>query len=692
VSAPDPSDSDSGHAVVGAGPDAPVGILIVDDRAENRLAVRAVLSSPGYRLVEAASGDEALRRLLDDEFAVLLVDVVMPGMSGFELASAIRQRERTATTPILFLTGQATDLDFVSRGYGVGAVDYLLKPLVPEMVRGKTAVFAQLYRQRKRIEQQAAQLVEAGRRESELRLVELRLASERRYRNLAEAVPHVVWTARPDGSVDYFNHRWYEQTGISAERAAGSWQIAVHADDVALLGQRWREALEAGRTFEAECRLWSVAVDGYRWHLLRAVPEEGPGGRVVSWLGTFTDIEDHKRAHAVLAEFKATLDAVLDAVMIFDPGSWRFLYVNQGARLLYGDPGDELAWLRPYALLADYDETRFRELLAPLRDGSKSAITVETGYRRRDGKLIPVEISFQLVPSGDHVVSIARDIADRKLVEMERAQLYGEALAAVEARDEFMSVASHELRTPLSSLKLQVEMLLRPPRSGAHGPPFTGKVREKLERMERQIGRLSRLVTDLMDVSRIGAGRLALELEDLDFVVLVGDVVARFKEDAAKAGCTTTVSAEGPVTGRWDRLRIEQVVTNLLANALKYGAGKPVEMTIARDGPAVRLTVRDHGIGIAPLDAERIFERFERTDAASKHPGLGLGLYIARQIVAAHGGAIRVESEPSEGSTFIVELPVITPPRERDGRREDGPLSADDGAFEEPLGEARPRH
>jgi PAS domain S-box-containing protein len=317
-----------------AGSDAPVGILVVDDHEENRVALRAILSSPEYRITEASSGAEALRLMLSQEFAVLLLDVVMPGMNGFEVASTIREREKAAEVPILFVTGQAADAEHIYKGYRVGAIDYLVKPLSPEMVRAKVAVFAALYRQRKRIERQAALLVEAERRESELRLVEARLLAERRYRALADAVPDIIFTARPDGRVDYFNQRWFELTGVSAEQAAGSWQAALHPDDAAEHLRGFREAVQLGRMFEDECRLRRSADGAYRWHLCRALPERGVGGQIVSWLGTFTDIEDQKRVEAVLVEFKETLDAVLDAVMIYQVGTWRFLYVNHGASVL----------------------------------------------------------------------------------------------------------------------------------------------------------------------------------------------------------------------------------------------------------------------------------------------------------------------------------------------------------------------
>jgi PAS domain S-box-containing protein len=278
-----------------------ISILLVDDHAQNRLAVKAILASNDYRIVEASSGPEALLRLLEEEFALLLLDVVMPEMSGFELARAIRERESTAAVPILFLTGQAIDIELVYKGYRVGAVDYLVKPLVPEMVRAKVEVFAELYRQRKRIELQAALLVDAERRESELRLLELKLAAERRYRSLAEAIPHIIWTARPDGRVDYFNRRWLEYTGIPPEEAAGSWLHALHAEDLPVCEDRWQEALRSGQMFQIECRLRKASDGAFHWHLCRVVPERGGGGEIVSWVGTLTDIVDQKRAQLVIA-------------------------------------------------------------------------------------------------------------------------------------------------------------------------------------------------------------------------------------------------------------------------------------------------------------------------------------------------------------------------------------------------------
>jgi PAS domain S-box-containing protein len=648
-------------------PEKPVSILIVDDRKENRAALRAILASPAYHIVEVSSATEALLALLREDFAVLLVDVVMPELSGFDLAAAVRQRPRTASTPIIFLTAQASDMELVYRGYRAGAVDYLVKPLVPEMVRAKVAVFAELCQQRRRIERQGVQLLDAARWENEHRLLDLRLAEERRYRGLAEAIPQIVWTAGPDGRADYFNRRWFEYTLMSPEQTASSWFGAVHPDDLPVRRVEWEKARAAGETIQAEFRLRRG--DGvYRWHLWRAVPERDSTGQVAGWVGTFTDIQDQKRVEEVLAEFKGTLDAVLDAVLIIDPGDLHFLYVNDGARVLWGYRARELARMRPFELMVDVDEPRFREHLAPLSDGTRNAITFEAPCRRKDGRTIPVEFGFQIVPvDGRHLVSIARDITSRKLAEMEREQLYEEALAAIRARDEFLSIASHELRTPLSSLQLVLETLVNPPASAP--PPSPERVREKLATALRQVSRLGDLITELLDMSRITAGRLKLERERVDLAVLARDVVGRFKEDASKAGSEVSIEAPEAVSGLWDALRIEQVITNLLANALKFGAGRPIGLTVEQEDGHAILSVRDHGIGIHPEDIERVFLRYERAVSSRAYGGLGLGLYIARQIVEAHGGTIRVESQPGAGSTFFVELPLEPPPREHPDER-----------------------
>ncbi len=485
---------------------AEVDILIVDDRPENLVAIEAVLGSDGYRFVRATSGPDALLRVLEHDFAMILIDVVMPGMDGYEVVEMIKRRERSRHTPIIFLTAADSN---IRRGYSVGAVDYLTKPLDPDVLRAKVAIFAELFRKDLRIREQAEAL---------------RAWEQQRYRNLAEAIPQIVWTASADGAITYFNHRWYEYTGQRPQDAhERGWLSVLLPADAERTATAWREGLERRAVFELECRLQRLDGEA-RWHLCRAVPELGDDDHIVAWLGTFTDCDDLKRAC---------------------------------------------------------------------------------------------------------------DTAEQ----------------AVRARDEFLSIASHELRTPLMTLQLRLKSLKR---AGA----IDGA--RRLDACLRQSSRLVALVESLFDFSRITSGRIELRRERFDLAEAARGAAERLEDLAEAAGVNVRIEAAEPVYGEWDRVRIEQVIENLMVNAIKYAANGPVEVAIRESGETATIAVIDHGPGIATADLARIFGPFERATSATSFGGLGLGLYIAREYAAAHDGAIAVASTPGHGTTFTVELPRAT--------------------------------
>ncbi|MDQ3364726.1 MAG: GAF domain-containing protein [Myxococcota bacterium] len=244
------------------------------------------------------------------------------------------------------------------------------------------------------------------------------------------------------------------------------------------------------------------------------------------------------------------------------------------------------------------------------------------------------------------------ELAHRAALAVENAALYRELQQAVRVRDDFLAAAGHELKTPLAALLMHVESLQRQLRRGV----VPSNLAPRLDKAARAGTRLERLIDELLDVSRITAGRLDLEAEWVSLDELVRDVVERFVEQAESAGCSITVHTE-PVTGTWDRSRIDQVISNLVANALKYGRGMPVELSVGTSGDAAVFRITDHGIGVAAAEQARIFERFERAVENRDFGGFGLGLWIARQIVAASGGSIDVVSAPGQGATFTVRLP-----------------------------------
>ena len=287
--------------------------------------------------------------------------------------------------------------------------------------------------------------------------------------------------------------------------------------------------------------------------------------------------------------------------------------------------------------------------------GFRSYMCVPIGVR---GQLLGA-ITFVASDSGRSYtpddLALAEALAYRASLAIDNARLYEEAQEAIRARDEFLSVASHELKTPITTLQLQIQGLIRRVRTGV--TPSAEALAERLVTSERQVERLTHLINDLLDISRITGGRLDLYIEPVDFAAVLREVSARLEESLLRAGCSLAINAPEPQVGAWDRLRLDQILTNLISNAMKYGAGKPIEISLTGTSESVRLAVADEGIGIAPENQARIFERFERAVSGRHYGGLGLGLWIVRQIVDALGGTIVVESESGRGSVFTLELP-----------------------------------
>jgi signal transduction histidine kinase len=284
--------------------------------------------------------------------------------------------------------------------------------------------------------------------------------------------------------------------------------------------------------------------------------------------------------------------------------------------------------------------------------GLRSAVCVPLTARGRVLGAVTLSYSESDRRYGEADVVLVRELARRAALAVDNARLYLEARDAVRLRDEFLSVASHELKTPLTSLRLQLALILR-----NLGEDSRGKVGGRVSTVDRQVGRLKALVESLLDVSRIRTGGLTLELGEVDLAEVVREVAAQFEDTCAQTGSRLELEGSGPLVGWWDRSRLEQVVVNLLSNALKYGAGRPIHVRWESTPERAQLVVRDEGIGIAPEALERIFQRFERAVSERHYGGLGLGLYISRQVVEALGGNIRAESTPGQGATFTVELP-----------------------------------
>jgi PAS domain S-box-containing protein len=356
--------------------------------------------------------------------------------------------------------------------------------------------------------------------------------------------------------------------------------------------------------------------------------------------------ERFRLAAIVESSEDAVISKTLDGIIT----SW-----NAGARRLFGYTAEEIVGQPISRLMPPEHRNDIVEILAKIRQGQRVE-HFESVRLNKNGEHIPVSLSVSPIRDDTGRIigaaKIARDISEQKKHQAERERLYREAREAARMREAFLSVAGHELRTPLTALQFQLHTVQKRLESGQ--PEKAGEV---LLQAKRQIQRLARMADDLLDVSQITAGRLKLELEEVELAQLVAEVAERHRESASRAGSLLRIETSQLVTGLWDRSRLDQVVTNLLSNAIKFGDGKPIAVGVEPGPERAQVTVVDQGIGISPADQAKIFERFERAVSKSSYGGMGLGLWISRQIVDAHGGWIAVASEPGRGSTFRVELP-----------------------------------
>ncbi len=540
-------------------------ILMVDDRPENLMALEASLEPMDVDLVRANSGEEALRHVLLQDFAVILLDVQMPGMNGFETAQLIKERERSRLTPIIFLTAINKDEHYVFEGYEVGAVDYMFKPFNPDVLRSKVSVFVDLYLKTEQLKEQEKRLRESEVRELELQHRAQLSASEARMAEIVGSALEAIVTFGDDRRVTLFNAAAERTFGVPAEQALGR-----PMDD--LLAAEFQGGPLEELCSQAAGRAASVR-EG-------TAPE--PEG-----------MQDHALTGVRAGGEPFPLEASISCL--------------------------QLEKERVYTLIG--------------RDVSE---------RKRAEEELRLQAEH-LARTSEELKSLNEQLTSRQR-ELENA---------IQSRSRFYASMSHELRTPINAILGYSALLL----DNIYGPLLPEQVRG-IDRANAAAKHLLELVNDILDLSKIEAGKIDLEIQPAAFPALVQDLFVTVRPLADEHGSELTLDTAGDVTVTTDPRRVRQILLNLLSNAIKFGEGNPITVTCRPlEEGGVEIDVTDRGRGIEPENLERIFDEFVQIAHPDQALGTGLGLPISRRLAVLLSGTLTVESTLGEGSTFRLMLP-----------------------------------
>jgi len=673
-------------------PDEHLKILVIDDDVLDRMAVRRALrgSEPPITVEEADESAVAFDRLARESFDCLILDYRLPGTDGLTVLREIRGRG--IRTPVIITTGQGDERLAVEL-LKAGATDYLAKAsLSPEnltlSIRNAIRV--------SRAEEQTAQT------ESALR------ESEARFRTMADSAPVLLWMGDESGARQFFNQSWLSFTGRTLEQETGrGWQQVFHPDDLAQCLVIYNAALQSRQPFELETRLRRA--DGeFRWVLESGTPRLTPDGKFVGYIGSGVDITDRKQAterQRFLAEASQLLASSLDSSVVLTTlaqlvvpylADWCTVDLvdlvesetqyNRLAVSVANPEHDALALelQRAYTFGKDDEsviasvlrtgqpvryETISSEFRAALDDGLQALGTQVGITSLMSVPLTARDHSFGVISfatgwfgraftAGDQ--ALVEDLARRASVAIDNAQLYREAQEAIKTREVFLSVASHELRTPLTSLSGNAQLLER---RVLRESSLNERDRRALRVIVEQSARLQRMIEALLDISRLQNGQLSIQRAPMDLSALARRIVEEMQPALERHTVVLLDSVESlPIMG--DELRLEQVLQNLIQNAIKYSPkGGAVEIKLYRTADRAGVAITDHGIGVPQSAIPQLFKRFYRAPNVSggQISGIGVGLFVVKEIVTLHGGTIEIASVENEGSTFTIELPLAPP-------------------------------
>ncbi|MBD2084726.1 response regulator [Coleofasciculus sp. FACHB-542] len=686
-------------------------ILLVDDHPENLLALEAVLSSLGQNLVKANSGMEALRCLLNEDFAVILLDVQMPELDGFETARLIRARERSRQTPIIFQTAYGTSDTNIFTGYSLGAIDYLVKPIEPEILLSKVSMFVGLFKNTAQVKQQALDLEAVN---AELK------KNDQQFRSFSACLPVGIFMTDIEGKCTYTNPRCQAICGFTLEESLGDgWLRSVYPEDSDRVIAQWYTYTHQRKEYSHECR-FQTREGIVRWAYIRSSPLLSDKGELIGFVGTVEDITPTKEAEASLRESKQMLQLVMNNIpqLIF----WKdrksvYLGCNYNfARVagvnapegIVGKTDYDLAWNKEEAdwyrecdnriMEADTPqyhivETQFQAdgkqswaetNKIPLHDDAGNVVGILGTYEDiTDKKLVEetlkkseeelkIRVEERTLELNHTIQNLQSEIAERQRTQQELQQAKEAAEVANCAKSDFLSLVSHELRTPLTSV-LGFAKIIKKKLDSVIFPEVQSedkKVRKTIKQVEENLDiivsegeRLTNLINSVLDLAKLEAGKIEWKTEPIYISEIIAQATAATSAlfETKPLKLIKDIENELPeLVG--DKDRLVQVVINLISNAVKFTPEGCITCRAKKINNEVIISVIDSGIGIAEADQEQVFEKFKQVgDTLTDKPkGTGLGLPICKQIVEHHQGRIWVESKLGKESKFSFTLPIST--------------------------------
>lgn len=510
-------------------------VLIVDDKAENIFSLRRTLELNGFDVDSAESGEEALKKILKNAYSLIILDVQMPGMDGFEVAEALSGYSKARDIPIIFLSAVNTDKKFIAKGYTSGGVDYVTKPVDPDIFILKVKTLHRLYEQNRELNNIRLELLEevATRRKAEDEL------NEKFYelRSILEAIPQIAFTLRPNREIEFVNEHWFVYSDSATKMPV------FHPEDQHILAGM-HEAVNKGYVFAGEVRIQNLLTASFRYHLLKIIPVR-QDNTILKWVGTFTDIHEQKTATEVL-EHKV--------------------------------------------------KERTEELVTKNKE----------------------------LENSNHELQ------------------------------QFASVASHDLKEPLRKIQIFSSII------SEKLPENEPQVKDNMKRIVESSQRMSKLINDLLDFSRLSISTL---FQKTDVGQLIKEIISDLELSIKEKNAIINVS-ELPVIDAVPG-QIRQVFQNLISNSLKFSrAGKqPVidisgKEVITSHGATCVITIRDNGIGFSEEFVDKIFTIFQRLNSRETYEGTGIGLAIVKKIIEKHNGTISARSTEGKGATFTITLPV----------------------------------